>query len=560
MANERLTPDYIFETSWEVCNKVGGIYTVLSTRANTLQANFRDRLFFIGPDIWKGKDNPLFIESDSLYAEWKACALAKSGLPVRVGRWNIPGNPVVILVDFRPFFEIRNRIYTQAWEHYQVDSLHAYGDYDEASMFSYAAGKVVKSFYLHNLTRNDKVVYHAHEWMTGLGALYLQINVPEIATLFTTHATSIGRSIAGNGKPLYDYLFAYNGDRMAEELNMQSKHSIEKQTAHYADCFTTVSEITNRECGQLLDKAADVILMNGFEDGFIPKGRVFAGKRKRARTAMLQVANKLLGTDWGDDTLIVGVSGRYEFKNKGIDLFLESLNRLRKAGNLNRNVLAFINVPAWAGDAREDLKARLRSNDRFATPLEMPFLTHWLNDMEHDQILNRMRCLGMNNQPGEKVKVVFAPCYLDGKDGIFNKEYYDLLLGQDLSVYPSYYEPWGYTPLESVAFRVPTVTTDLTGFGLWVKGLSRQRGIGDGVEVLHRTDNNYFEVADGIKDTISFYAASTDEEVKRMRKRASEVAGRALWKYFIEYYYEAYDMALRNAEKRLNELGIHANQ
>jgi glycogen synthase len=557
MTNEWLTPDYIFETSWEVCNKVGGIYTVLSTRANTLQTNFRDRLFFIGPDIWKGKDNPLFIESDSLYAEWRMHALAKSKLPVRIGRWNIPGNPVVILIDFRSFFEIKNKIYAQAWEHYQVDSLHAYGDYDEASMFSYAAGKVAKSFYLYNLTRNDKVVYHAHEWMTGLGALYLQINVPEIATIFTTHATSIGRSIAGNSKPLYDWLFAYNGDQMAAELNMQSKHSIEKQTAHYADCFTTVSEITNRECRQLLDKAADVILMNGFEDNFVPKGGVFTGKRKRARTAMLQVANKLLGTNWGDDTLIVGTSGRYEFKNKGIDVFLESLDRLRKARSLNRNVLAFIHVPAWVGDAREDLKARLKSNDKHATPLEMPFLTHWLYNMADDRILNQMRYLGMSNQPDEKVKVIYVPCYLDGKDGIFNKEYYDLLLGQDLSVYPSYYEPWGYTPLESVAFRVPTVITDLAGFGLWVKSLNCQQGIRDGVEVLHRTDNNYFEVADGIKDTISFYAASMNEEVKKMRKRASEVAEQALWKHFIEYYYEAYDIALRNAEKRLNELGIN---
>lgn len=557
MTNECLTPDYIFETSWEVCNKVGGIYTVLSTRANTLQTSFRDRLFFIGPDLWKGKENPLFIESDSLYPEWKKHALEKSRLSVRIGRWNIPGNPIVILVDFQSFFEIKNKIYTQAWEHYQVDSLHAYGDYDEASMFSYAAGKVVKSFYLYNLTRGDKVIYHAHEWMTGLGALYLQINVPEIATVFTTHATSIGRSIAGNSKPLYDYLFAYNGDQMAAELNMQSKHSIEKQTANHVDCFTTVSEITNRECKQLLDKPADVVLMNGFEDDFVPKGNAFSGKRKRARTAMLHVANKLLGTNWGDDTLIVGTSGRYEFKNKGIDVFLESLNLLRKDKRLNKNVLAFINVPAWVGEPREDLKIRMKSNDKFTTPLEMPFLTHWLNDAAHDQVLNQMRYLGMSNQPDEKVKVVFVPCYLDGKDGIFNKEYYDLLLGQDLSVYPSYYEPWGYTPLESVAFRVPTVTTDLAGFGLWVKSLSKQHGIRDGVEVLHRTDNNYFEVADGIRNTISFYADATDEEVKIMRKRAAEVAEHALWKHFIEYYYEAYDIALRNAEKRLNELGIN---
>lgn len=549
--NEYLTPDYIFETSWEVCNKVGGIYTVLSTRANTLQKRFRDRLFFIGPDFGKDKENPLFTESASLYAEWREYAYSESKLSVRVGRWNIPGNPIVILVDFQPFFAEKNQIYAQAWECFQVDSLHAYGDYDEASMFSYAAGKVVESFYLYNLNRNDKVIYHAHEWMAGLGALYLQIAVPEIATIFTTHATSIGRSIAGNNKPLYDYLFAYNGDQMAAELNMQSKHSIEKQTAHYVDCFTTVSEITNKECAQLLDKPADVILMNGFEDDFVPKDEAFDRKRKRARTTILQVANKLLGANLGhDDTLIIGLGGRYEFKNKGIDVFLEAMNKLRTDDHLQKNILAFISVPGWVKEAREDLKLRLKSKEHYTTSLETPYITHWLNNMPDDKILNHMQYLGMSNQPDEKVKVIFVPCYLDGNDGIFNKDYYDLLLGQDLSVYPSYYEPWGYTPLESVAFHVPTVTTDLAGFGLWAKGLHNHHGIYEGVEILHRSDNNYFEVADGIKETITIYASSTEDEIKEMRKHASEVAEQALWKYFIQYYYEAYDIALRNAEKR----------
>ena len=338
------------------------------------------------------------------------------------------------------------------WNRYQVDSLHAYGDYDEASMFSYAAGKVVESFYRYNLTENDKVIYQAHEWMTGMGALYLRTYVPEIATIFTTHATSIGRSIAGNNKPLYDYLFAYNGDQMAQELNMQSKHSIEKQTAHYVDCFTTVSEITNNECKELLDKPADVLLLNGFEDDFVPKGATYTGKRKRARAAFLQVAGKLLGQEFSDDTLIIGTSGRYEFRNKGIDVFLEAMNRLNRDKNLKKNVLALVSVPGWVGECREDLLQRLKSREKFTTPLECPFITHWLHNMTHDQVLDMLKYLGMGNRPEDKVKVIFIPCYLDGKDGIFNKLYYDLILGMDLTVYASYYEPWGYTPLESVAF------------------------------------------------------------------------------------------------------------
>ncbi len=550
MISDLLAPDYIFEASWEVCNKVGGIYTVLSTRANTLQTKFRDRLIFIGPDFWIGKENPLFVESDNLCAEWRRHAIEKDHLAVRIGRWNIPGEPIVILVDFQPFFQQKNDYYAQMWEHYQVDSLHAYGDYDEASMFAIAAGKVVESFYRYNLTENDKVIFQAHEWMTGMAALYLQQTVPAIATIFTTHATSIGRSIAGNNKPLYDYLFAYNGDQMARELNMESKHSIEKQTAHHVDCFTTVSEITNVECKELLDKSADVVLMNGFEDDFVPKGAAFTAKRKRARSLMLQVANKLLGDNLDDDTLIIGTSGRYEFKNKGINVFLESLNRLNRSRDLKKKVLAFVNVPSWVGDPREDLMQRMKSHDQFDTPLECPFITHWLHNMTHDQVLDMLKYLGMGNRKEDKVKVIFVPCYLDGKDGILNKHYYDVILGEDLSVYPSYYEPWGYTPLESVAFKVPTITTDLAGFGLWVNGLKNQHGIDDGVQVLHRSDYNYSEVADGIKDTIVDFSLKTPAEVKEIRKRAGKVAEQALWKHFIQYYEEAYDVALRNAMKR----------
>ena len=548
-----LKPDYIFESSWEVCNKVGGIYTVLSTRAKTMQEAFPDKVFFIGPDFWKDKTNPLFTPDDDTLKAWKEHAEKRDGLKIRIGRWNIPGHPIAILVDISQYYEQKNDIYTQVWLDFQVDSLHAYGDYDEASMFSYAAGKVVESFYRFNLKKTDKVIYQAHEWMTGLGALYIKKNVPEIATIFTTHATSIGRSIAGNGKPLYDYLFAYNGDQMARELNMESKHSIEKQTAHNVDCFTTVSDITNNECKELLDKPADVILKNGFEDDFVPKGDDFAVKRKEARAAMLNLANKLLGTDLDDDTLIVGTSGRYEFKNKGINVYLEALNRLTRDKNLKKEVLAFINVPGWVGEAREDLKERMQSNEKFDTPLHVPFVTHWLHNMSHDQVLDMLKYLNMSNSVDTKVKVIFVPCYLDGNDGLFNMPYYDLMIGNDLTVYASYYEPWGYTPLESVAFHVPTITTDLAGFGLWVNSeLGHYGNLADGVKVIHRTDYNYSEVADTIKDTISEFSDLDVKEIEAIRKKASNIAEKALWKHFIRYYYEAYDVALRNKEKRIS--------
>ena len=559
-----LKPDYIFESSWEVCNKVGGIYTVLSTRAKTLQDEMKDRIIFIGPDCWKENECPYFREEKSLFAEWQWKA-KEEGLKVKVGRWTIPGEPIAILVDFTPYFEKKDEIYTWLWEKYSVDSLHAYGDYDEASMFSYAAALVTESLYSFNVERgtfnhSTKVIYHANEWMCGLGALYINNKLPQIGTIFTTHATSIGRSIAGNQKPLYDYLFAYNGDQMAGELNMQSKHSIEKQTAWHVDCFTTVSDITAKECLELLDKPVDVVLPNGFDDSFVPKGAQFTKKRKAARKRLLEVANALLGEQLDDDTLIISTSGRYEFRNKGIDVFVEAMNRLLRDRDLKKKVLAFIEVPGWVGEPRKDLQERLEKlNSKhekvdFSEPLEVPQLTHWLHNMSHDNVLSMMKYYDMHNRKDENVKVIFLPCYLDGKDGILNMHYYDVVLGNDLCIYPSYYEPWGYTPLEAVAFKVPCITTDLAGFGLWANKVFGHYGeLKDGVKVIHRTDYNYSEVADAIKDAVADFSAMTQKQVDDCRKKAEALSKKALWSHFIEYYHEAYDIALAKAEARKNK-------
>ncbi len=547
-------PNYIFESSWEVCNKVGGIYTVLSTRAKTLQDEMKDHVIFIGPDCWGKTNSPYFIEDLTLFSDWRIKAQAEDGLKVKVGRWDIPGQPIAILVDFQSYFAVKDQIYGQLWENFKVDSLHAYGDYDEANMFSYAAAKVVESFYHRNIDKAAKVIYHGNEWMTCLGLLYIRKHIPEIATIFTTHATSIGRSIAGNNKPLYEYLWAYNGDQMAAELNMQSKHSIEKQAAHFVDCFTTVSDITARECKELLDKPVDFVLPNGFENNFVPKGAAFTAKRKQARKTLLRVANALTGDHFDDDTLIISTSGRYEFRNKGIDVFIEAMNQLRFAEDLDKQVVAFIEVPGWVAGPREDLQERLKSGCNFDSPLPNPTYTHGLHELDSDRVLCMMNALGMHNEKTDRVKIIFIPCYLTGQDGILNLSYYDVVLGNDLCVYPSYYEPWGYTPLEAVAFKVPCITTDLAGFGLWanqVKGSYSE--IEDGVKVIHRTDYNYQEVAAAIKDTVVKYASLTDKEVKSCRSHADNLSRKALWSKFIAYYHEAYDFALRHAEARMDK-------
>ena len=550
MDTKTTTPEYLFESSWEVCNKVGGIYTVLSTKAHTLQQMFNDKVVFIGPDVWGPANAPDFIEDDALFADWKKHARTTDKLKMKVGRWNVPGTPPVVLIDFKPFFSDRDAFFYSMWENFRVDSMHAYGDYDESCIFAYAVGKVIESFYnFYNLS-DKKVTALFNEWMLGMGALYIKNKIPAIATLFTTHATSIGRSIAGNNKALYAYMDGYNGDQMAKELNMEAKHSLEKQTAHHVDCFTTVSDITARECKQLLDKAPDIVTPNGFEPNFVPEGKEYTKKRAEARKTLINVAEKLLGCPISPDALLVSTSGRYEYRNKGIDVFIEAMNRIRNSGELQREVVAFLMVPAWVRDARADLKEVIEKNIQTTSPMQMPFITHWLNLMDQDKVLNYISHAGFTNQASEKLKIIFVPCYLDGRDGIFNKPYYDLLIGMDATVYPSYYEPWGYTPLESVAFGIPTVTTNLAGFGLWAEKSVSGKNISEGVAVIERTDFNYFDVADAITASILSLVKKDKKEVEEIRKRCFKLAKQAEWSKFIVFYQKAFSDALEAATKR----------
>ena len=98
---------------------------------------------------------------------------------------------------------------------------------------------------------------------------------------------------------------------------------------------------------------------------------------------------------------------------------------------------------------------------------------------------------------------------------------------------------------------MPCITTDLAGFGLWANTVFGHEGqIADGVKVIHRTDYNYSEVADNIKDTVADFSNMTKKQVDTCRKNAGDLSKKALWSEFIKYYYEAYDIALTKAEAR----------
>jgi phosphorylase/glycogen(starch) synthase len=539
MKQNQIMPDYLFEISWEVCNKVGGIHTVIATKSLFLGKEFKKNHIHIGPDVWRETaQNPEFNEDPMLFRSWREAALS-DGLRVRVGRWNVAGNPVAILVDFTQFISRKDEILTNFWKKFGVDSLNGNWDYIESALFGYAAGNVIDHFIRFNVTPHNRVVVQFHEWMTGAGLLYLKESELPVGTIFTTHATVIGRCVAGKDLPLYDQIYNLNADDLAREFGVVSRHSLEKAAALNSDVFTTVSQITAVECKQFLGREVDFITPNGFENSITPPEEQFSEYEAKARKKLIEVASCMSGEQYHDDALLVCISGRYEYTNKGIDIFIDALSRLNTGGYQGKKVLAFIMVPSGHNGPDKDLLAKLQGSDsRYTTNV-----SHLLSD-DYDAVTNRLRALNLNNGLGDKVNVFFIPTYLNGSDGIFDMSYYDLLVGMDLTIFPSYYEPWGYTPLESLAFKVPTTTTSLAGFGLWVQEHYPSDKSHKSIDIITRTDSNYDEVVNGVVNRIREIAALSSAEKKSYKENAKEVSEIALWENNIQYYKRAFSAAI----------------
>jgi len=545
-------PDFIFEISWEVCNKVGGIHTVISTKALSMVKEYNDNYILIGPDIWRDSPNPEFEEDESMYKYWRQI-IENEGIKVRAGRWKILGSPQVLLVDFSKVFQKKNEIFAHLWEKFGVDSLYGQWDYIEPAMFGYAAGQVIESFILHHLGPKDKILAQFHEWMTGTGLLYLKEHLPHVALAFTTHATVVGRALAGNRFPLYSQLPNINADQKSRELNVISKHSLEKITAHQADVFTTVSEITATEAQYILGKKPEVITPNGFEKNIVPQEDILEKKRQQHRLHLKHIAEALLSESLSPAVHMVAISGRYEFWNKGIDVFIKAMGQINRRQDLDQTILAFILVPADNYGARKDLQERLKATDPSALPpLENKILTHNLHHAEYDLILKALKEENLDNRPENKVKVIFVPSYLMGHDGIINLPYYDVLLAMDQTVFPSYYEPWGYTPLESLAFYVPTITTTLAGFGRWLK--SQNLDSTECVTVVERNDFNFDQVVQQIATEVINCSKLSEQKKNQLRRAAHLISLTALWKNLIKHYFDAYAIAIEKAQKRSTDI------
>jgi glycogen phosphorylase/synthase len=544
----KMKPDFLFETSWEICNKVGGIHTVISTKALNIVNELGNNYILIGPDVWREDTrNPEFIPDETLFAAWKGIAVSE-GLRVKTGRWNIAGKPIVMLLDFTPYFGQQNEIFAKFWETYKLDSISGQWDYVEPALFGYAAGKLIASF-TSFYRESQAIVAQFHEWMTGTGVLYLKENAPWVATSFTTHATVLGRSIAGNNRPLYGQMKQYVPAQVALEFNVTAKQSLEKLTAAEADVFTTVSGITSKECAHFLGKEVNYVTPNGFEDSFVPPDSEFGNKREAARNKLLAVAEAVVGHKPSSDAILLALSGRYEFRNKGVDIFIDSLGCLNRDTKLGKEIVAFILMPAYHSGPRADIQSAL--HDSNAKNTGDKYLTHGLHFPGTDPVLSKIAVNKLTNESGSKVKVIFVPSYLNGDDGVFNMPYFDLLIGFDLTSFPSYYEPWGYTPLESLMFSIPTITTTLAGFGLWVK--THFENPGKGIAVIDRSDENEKEVIEEMcKFTAEFTRLSSDE-LEEARKKAHEISRIAMWDTLVTHYFDAYSYALVSSEVRRSE-------
>lgn len=548
------TPQYLFEISWEVCQKVGGIHTVLATKAALIQQQGKlgDKYIFVGPDLWReDKQNPEFTEDPMLFCEWKQQA-ASEGLRIKTGTWNIDKPQQVILVDFTALFPKKDEVFAELWETYQLDSLSGQWDYIEPALFGYAAGMVIESFTNFYLHIRERAIAHFHEWMTGSGILYLKKHAPQIGTVFTTHATVLGRCLAGNGRNLYNNLDNFQPDLAANEFNVVSKYSLEKSAAAHSDCFTTVSDITAVECVKMIGRKPDVVTPNGFNLDIVPPALTVEDHRHSSRNKLLKLAHIMHGDFSDENTFIVGTSGRYEFRNKGIDMFIDSLCMAAR-NKSDINFVAFVMVPAYNMGPDKDIQCMMQSNETGHSINPVRFCTHLLHDYDNDPLIRR---LAMCDVP-QNLKFIFMPTYLNGNDGIIDKPYYEVLPALDLTVFASYYEPWGYTPLESIAFYVPTVTTSLAGFGAWIKQYYPEGN--KACFVVERDDMNYSPATDALVSYINEIAGIVNGKHRELRLQAFETAKIAMWQNLVKHYLEAFDITLGKVEER-KESFIHLKQ
>jgi len=589
--------DILFEVSWEVCNKVGGIFTVVTSKAAKMVEAYGENYFMVGPYFASKAIGNFEEEIPNELCKHPFEELKKAGILCHSGKWLVEGSPNVILIDFENYKHMSNDIKKELWDWYKIDSLRAPHDYDESVVWAYTAGMLLEK--LSKCGAGKKIVAQFHEWLSGAGLLYLKKKNVKVATVFTTHATILGRTLANSNVDLYNVWDKINPEQEVYKYNIESKHLIEKNSAAFADIFTTVSEITGMEASYLLKKKPDVLLPNGLDISKFPSFEEVVIKhrlhRDRIREFMLCYFFPYYTFD-PKETLIYFLAGRYEFHDKGIDIFIKSLGKLSerlKQAKTKKTIVAIIWVPAnfrnikpeilenktlfqhikealeeAIGDIEKNIiysfvsgkkisNETLFDNDfltemkirvaRFVKKGKPPVATHDLYN-ENDEILKAISSSGLKNEESDPVKIIFYPIYLSGADGLLNLNYYEAMQGSHLGIFPSYYEPWGYTPLEAGALGVSSVTTDLAGFGRYFCAECQQFDT-PGIFVLKRLNKSDDDVVSQLTDVMFKFANFSKEERIANKLQARKTASMADWRSFVKNYIVAHDLAVERVYK-----------
>lgn len=591
--------DCLFEISWEVCNKVGGIYAVIRSKAHQSKKAYRSNYYTIGP-YFHEKAVAEFQERgppDRFMGIFER--LKHEGILCRYGKWLIEEEVDTILIDYHGYCRKNNDIKARLWETYEIDSLGtSFYDFDEPIIWSTAVGRFLEEISKSKAFKDKKLVAHFHEWMSCGALLHLKRKNVKMGTVFTTHATMLGRTLTGNGVDLYKYLDELDPKEEAYKWEMHSKHQVERASAKESDVFTTVSEITSIEAEKILGRKTDLLLYNGLNIDHYPNLDEISIKHRQYREKMRDFLRYYFFPYYSfnvDKSLVYFISGRYEFRNKGVDIFIEALSRLnkkmKKEGS-KKTIVAFFWIPrdvirikpelsharAYFEDVvesvdnnLEDIRKNIIHNlscqrrlsqrnlfsEEFITETKKkvlrfggregnpPLCTHDLPDEDNDAILCHFKKHGLLNRKEDKVKVIFYPIYLTGADNLLDLNYNESILGSHLGVFPSFYEPWGYTPLETAALGVASITTDLGGFGRYISGnpIWEKKGIFV-VDIFNKSRNkkisNLYEILH------KFSKLSTEERMEN-KVEAHHVASLLDWNLLITNYIRAHNLAVKKA-------------
>jgi len=551
MKQDSTKPDFILEAGWEVCNQEGAVHTMLSTKAEFMKEAFGQHYVLFGPDVYRESIvHPEFEEDNYLFAEWKKKA-GEEGLRIRTGYWKTHGKPATILVDFTPYFAEKNAILSGLWEKFSIDSISGGWDYIEPTLFGYATGKVIESFVRFHLSPRDRVIAHFHDWTSGAGLLYVKDKLPGVANVFTIHSHIMGRTLIAHGKPIYSSGKILQEQPSATDLGIKAPHSLEQIVAHQADSYTTVSKLSSGISKKFLQKPADYITPNGIHKSFRLTDARWKKTRALSRALLFKTATALTGIKYPEDTFILGTSARNDFHNKGIDVFLDVLKDLNEHPDpINKPLLAFIQMPYNNYGSRKDLQINL--SREHPAQLKNNFITHYLHDEDNNPVVKKILDNKLDDPHRNITNIFFVPAQLNGSDGIFNCSYFDLLAAFDLSVFPSLYEPWGYSAHESICYGIPTITTNLSGFGEWAG--KRQEGLSKYLAIIERTEENYTETTNKISASVKQFYINHREKTNNNLHQLNLIIKDTLWENQADMLFKTYDAALQKVRMRKGKI------